>query len=154
MSDITTVINKLSNLEKYIEDALKNEVAEVVRKIIAQTAEEKVYDTYEPQFYSRRHGVGGITDPNSIYVNANGSRLVAYDASTWQHLWGGTYPESRLAEAIATGDPRFHMNRAGPRPYHAAAKEAILRSGKLEEALRRGLARQGIDTSGLTFTFE
>lgn len=162
MSDITTVINKISNLERYIEDALNNEVAEVIKKIVAETAREKVY-AYTPMFVSRRgddggdfydRTTGGITDPNSIYVHATGSRLVAYDISEWQQLWNGSRPESRLAEAIATGDPRFHMANAGPRPYHAAAKEAILRSGKVEEALRRGLARQGVDTSGITFTFE
>lgn len=151
MAELNNIIQKVSVLEAEIEDALRVEVADAVREAIVKSAKENVYDAYSPQFLSRRNGVGGILDKNSITIKVNGTELTATDDPTWQHLWGGNYPDERLAEAIAGGERRFNMHNAGPRPFHEKAKEELLSSGAIEDALRRGLARQGIDTSGVTF---
>ena len=166
MGDLQRAIEKYAKLDRAIENALKNEVAEVVKGALAQAAIEEVYDTYDPEFLSRRdpiHGGGntrasnaggGITDTTQMHVEAVGNTLTVSDDAPWQQLWGGARPDSRLAEAIATGDPRFHMEKAGPRPFHEKAKRMVIDSGDAEKALIAGLRRQGIDVSGLDFEFE
>lgn len=163
MGDLQRAIEKYAKLDKAIESALKNEVAEVVKGALAQAAIEEVYDAYEPEFLSRRdpvHGAtnkwlktsgGGITDKSQMHVEAVGNTLTVSDDAPWQQLWGGAVPTSRLAEAIATGDPRFHMQNAGPRPFHEKAKQKVIDSGDAEKALIAGLKRQGIDVTGLEF---
>lgn len=163
MGDLQRAIEKYAKLDRAIENALKNEVAEVVKGALAQAAIEEVYDAYEPEFLSRRdpiHGGGntpasnaggGITDTTQMHVEAVGNTLTVSDDAPWQQLWGGARPDSRLAEAIATGDPRFHMKKAGPRPFHEKAKRKVIDSGDAEKALIAGLKRQGIDVTGLEF---
>lgn len=173
MSDLDRIIEKYGKLEKAIENALKNEVAEVVKSALADAAISEVYDAYTPEFLSRRdpeHGGGdtpdrsgriigrsggGITDTENMHVEAVGNTLTVSDDAPYQQLWGGTRPtRPRLAEAIATGDPRFHMEKAGPRPFHETAKRKVIDSGEAERALRDGLKRQGYDVTGLDFEFE
>lgn len=165
MASLNEAMQKYGGLERAIENALKNEVAEVVRGIVADTARHEVYDSYTPMFLSRRdpvYGGGdtiasrmghGITDPESVEIDVHGNELVARDNPDWQQLWGDRSwrPAKRLAEAIATGDPRYNMGKAGPRPFHDTAKQIAIDSGVVEEALRRGLERQGIDTTGMKF---
>lgn len=165
MGDLQRAIEKYAKLESAIENALKNEVAEVVKGALAQAAIEEVYDAYTPEFLSRRDPVhgggiaggsgGGITDTSQMHVEAVGNTLTVSDDAPYQQLWGGTRPSSpRLAEAIATGDPRFHMEKAGPRPFHEEAKRKVIDSGDAEKALIAGLRRQGIDVTGLEFEFQ
>lgn len=161
---LNDVINKYGSLELAIQSALDVEVREVVKAAVAEAALQEVYDAYTPEFFSRRdpiHGGGeahlqgqighGITDPESVTVTVRGNELVAEDDAGWQQLWGGQVPSGRLAEAIATGDPRFNMGNAGPRPFHDKAKQIAIESGAVEKALRQGLKRQGIDTTDMTF---
>lgn len=155
MSELDQAIQKMASLEAAIEDALRNEGAEAVKEAIVASGDRYVYSTYQPQF-NRRRGMGntgGILDKNSIKVEVHGNELTARDNADWQQLFGGKKPNASLADAIATGNPRFHMEKAGPRPFHEHAKRAVIESGILESALRRGLVRQGYDVSGLTFTF-
>lgn len=164
MGDLQRAIEKYAKLDRAIENALKNEVAEVVKGALAQAAIEEVYDAYDPEFLSRRdptHGGGntraskaggGITDTTQMHVEAVGDTLTVSDDAPYQQLWGGTRPTvPRLSEAIATGDPRFHMEKAGPRPFHEKAKQKVIDSGDAEKALIAGLRRQGIDVTGLEF---
>ena len=166
MADVSLndVISKYGSLDLAIQSALDVEVREVVKAAVAEAALQEVYEAYTPQFFSRRdpiYGGGeahmqgkighGITDPESVTIHVSGNELTAEDNADWQHLWKGQKPSGRLAEAIATGDPRYHMDKAGPRPFHDRAKELAIESGAVERALRQGLKRQGIDTTDMTF---
>ena len=151
MATLSDYIIKIANIDAAIENALQNEVTEAVKEAIVAEAQAAVYDAYTPKFYSRRNGEGGILDKNSIIIEVHGTELTAKDNPTWQHLWGGTFPDKPLADALADGDARFNFARAGQRPFHEAAKRRVISDGTAEDALRRGLARQGIDTSGMTF---
>lgn len=164
MGELDSTIQKLQRvtleINGAIEDALRNEVAEVIKKYVIMTARRNVYDAYEPKIDWRRYGSGGILDPNSIYIEVHGNELIAADTYPsvsgrrgWQQRFGGRVPDGRLAEAIAEGDPRFHMDEAGPRPFHEEAKRAAINSGELEIALLAGLRRQGYDTTEMTITF-
>lgn len=151
--ELNDAIRRISGLEGKLHDALETEGAATVRSVLVQEARRRVYDAYQPDFYSRRNGNGGILDPGEIDVDVVGLTLTASSNPDWQHLWGGHRPDGRLAEAIASGNPRFNMGKAGPRPWHEAAKERLIGEGLLEDAIRRGLARQGVDASGIHFSF-
>lgn len=153
MATLKETIQKVASIDRAIESALQIEVADAVKKALVESAYENVYNAYTPEFLSRRYGDGGIADEDNINVTASGNELTASDDAPWQQLWGGTVPSGRLAEAIAEGDPRYNMGNAGPRPFHESAKRQLIDSGEAERALRAGLARQGIDTSGMTFRF-
>ena len=158
MGDLNDVMAKIAELDAAIENALEIEVAEVIKNYLVESAYQNVYEAYTPEFYSRRYGNGGILDKDSIDIDVHGNELIAMDTlpgvegpKGWQQLYGGDVPDGRLAEAIASGDPKYNMDKAGSRPFHEIAKELAIESGEIEDALRRGLKRQGIDASGYTF---
>ncbi len=159
MAELNDLINKITRIDALVENALRNEVAEAVKDAIVESARQNVYEAYTPVFESRRNGNGGILDRKSIDVEVRGNELIAKDNPDWQQLWGGHgtgigswRPSTRLSEAIANGERRFNMHRAGPRPFHEKAKEELISSGAAEEALKRGLARQGLNIDGLSIT--
>lgn len=150
MASLSEVITKLTNIENAVDDALNTEVADVVKDAIVESARTNVYDVYEPKFLHRRNGNGGILDKNAIEIEVRDNKLTAKSTQAgvkgpkgWQQLLGGNVPSGRLAEAIASGEKRFNMNRAGPRPYHEDAEQRVVADGSVEDALKRGMARQG-----------
>lgn len=165
MANLSELIRSCENINAAITNALEVEVAEAAKKAISESAIENVYKSYSPKFLSRRdpqyggghssvaRAGGGVTDIQNMTVTVSGDTLTVSDDAPWQHLWGGSYPNVRLAEAIASGSGRFNMQKAGPRPFHELAKEKLISTGEAERALRAGLARQGIDTSGMKFDF-
>lgn len=153
MASLKDTIQKIASIDAAIESALQVEVADAVKKALVESAYANVYNAYTPEFLSRRYENGGIADENNINITVSGNELTASDDAPWQQLWGGAVPSGRLAEAIAEGDPRYNMGNAGPRPFHEDAKQRLIDSGEADRALRAGLARQGIDTNGMTFRF-
>lgn len=141
-------------MELAISDALQNEVAEVVKKAIVESARENVYEAYDPVFLSRNAENGGLLDEGNLAVSVTGTELTVENLTPFQHLWGGQYPSETLTDVIESGDSRFHMGSAGARPFMEPAKQAVISGGEAVDALRRGLQRQGIDTTGMTFNFE
>lgn len=153
--NINEAMQKISRLKSAVHDALENEVADVVKNYLVESAYENVYEAYTPEFYSRRYGTknkpdqknGGIMDKESVKIDVHDTTLTAKDEADWQQLWGGTRPSGMLADAIATGDSRFYMGNAGPRPFHEEAARMAVESGEVEDALRNGLERQGYQIS-------
>ena len=86
---------------------------------------------------------GGIADPGNMTVNYGGMTLTITDDAPWQQLWGGTVPGERLAEAIASGDSRYNMGKAGPRPFHQEAERQFAGSGEFDRLLAQGLRAHG-----------
>jgi hypothetical protein len=144
----------LGNMNVAISDALGNEVAGVVKKAIVKSAQENVYDAYDPDFLSRYGVSGGLLDEANLVVSVSGNELTVDNETPFQHLWGGNYPTENLSDVIESGDPRFNMGNAGSRKFMEPAKEAVIDSGEAVRALQEGLQRNGIDTSGMTFNFE
>lgn len=152
MGDIERMLAKLSNLNPAIENALEHEVADEARLAIRDAAEERVYEAYKPRFYSRRKEDGGLIDPDNIICHVSGDTLTIDNVTGLQNLWNGE-DTSLLTPIVEEGVPAYNMQKAGPRPFMDYAKELLL-DGRADAALRRGLERQGIDTTGLTFIFE
>lgn len=153
---IAQAIEKLSIIDAAITDALANEVAEAAVEAVQKSAKDNVYDAYSgPMAAFRRGENGGLLDPHNIITIAEGNTLTISNVAGLQNRF---YPEgaqkdpSRLTPIIEEGLKAYHQPR--PRPFMQHAKD-ILISGTAENALRRGLARQGIEiTNGITFTAE
>ena len=153
MSELQTIIDNLKHIDALVDNALEREVADVVEDAIIESARRNVYEAYTPAQYfldSRRDGGGGILDRTSMNVDVKNNTLTVQDVARfnnsmhWQHLWGGNRPNENLSDAIAAGSKRFNMHKAGARPFHEAAEKEVIQSGAVDDALRRGLARQGL----------
>ena len=140
LADLAAFVSKL---EAAIDDTMQTTVAEGAKKALEEAAYTEVYDAYTPEFLSRRGSSGGIPDQGNMEVNYGGMTLTSQDEAPWQQLWGGTVPGGRLAEAIATGDPRYNMGKAGPRPFHQAAEQNFTSSGEFDRLLAQGLRAHG-----------
>lgn len=140
LADLAAFVSKL---EAAIDDTMQGAVAEGAKEALQEAAYRQVYDTYTPQFLSRRGNVGGIADPGNMTVNYGGMTLTITDDAPWQQLWGGAVPGERLAEAIASGDSRYNMGKAGPRPFHQEAERQFAGSGEFDRLLAQGLRAHG-----------
>ena len=147
---LAEALAKLGKIDAAISNALSVEVAEAVREAVHDAAMTEVYEAYEPRFMSRRMESGGLIDPENTVISVAGTTLTAENVTGLQNLWGGN-DDSPLAPIVQDGVEAYHM--PFPRPFMDAAKEQLI-NGKAEEALRRGLTRQGIDVSGVTFIIE
>ena len=147
-------ISKLSNLENAITNALENEVANAAVEEIQQTMDENVYQAYAPTpifAQSRRKDSGGLRDKNNLSVFVSGDTLTIESVAGLQNLFGGDRSEN-LASIVQSGNAAFPQ--PFPRPFMEEAKQRFISSGQAEAALLAGLRRQGIDTNGLSFSFE
>lgn len=140
---LADALAKLLRLDAAISDALGNEVADEARTAVKEAAESVVY-SYEPQFYSRRKENGGLTDDANIKTTVSGNVLTVEDVAGLQNLWGGTHTEP-LTPIITAGLPNYNMPY--PRPFMDEAA-ALLKNGRAEDALLRGLRRQGFSGAG------
>ena len=93
LADLAAFVSKL---EAAIDDTMQGAVAEGVKEALQEAAYRQVYDTYTPQFLSRRGSAGGIADPGNMTVNYGGMTLTVTDDAPWQQLWGGAVPGERL----------------------------------------------------------
>lgn len=140
--------NYLNALSDAIDKTMVVDVADLAKGAISDAAKTEVYDKYTPRFYSRRGPhLGGIMDEQTMITKYDGSnrlekRLVISSEAEFQHLWGGHYPDENLSDVIERGDGRFYMGLAGPRPYHDTAKETLIKSGLLDNALEGGVERE------------
>lgn len=132
-----------AKLDAAIDAAMQGTVADGAKEALQEAAYQQVYDTYTPEFMSRRGSGGGIADPGNMTVNYGGKTLTITDDAPWQQLWGGPTPGEKLAEGIASGSSRYNMGAAGPRPFHEEAEKQFAGSGEFERRLAQGLRAFG-----------
>ena len=146
MASIIEIITKLTNIEQYIDDALDNEVADVAKLALLRSASKNVYgyQASPSAMELRRYGNGGIGDMGEYNASVSNNTIVVTDDAQWSgHGRNSGMDRSGilLREAIAQG---LWQGNAGARPFHEEAEKEIVSDGEAMEALRRGLARQGI----------
>ena len=146
---IKDVLAELTRLDAAVADALGNEVAREAKDCIREAAISEVY-SYTPEFESRRMQDGGLIDDNNMLDSVTGTTLTVDNVTPLQNLWGGTHTEL-LTPIIENGLTNFNMPY--PRPFMDKAKDMLL-SGRAGDALRSGLARQGINTTKSTFDID
>lgn len=140
MSDLAAFMAKL---DAAIDSTMQSEVAEGAKKALRAAAYSEVYGAYSPEFFSRRMDAGGLSDVGQMETSYGGKTLTVQDTASWQQLYGGSAPGGRLAEAIASGDSRYHFHKAGPRPFHEEAEQQFAASGEFGRLLAAGLRAAG-----------
>lgn len=117
-SDIAVFVQKLDTA---IDGAMQGPVLDGAKEMIQRTAMTQVY-SYQPEFDSRRMSSGGLIDEANLQGAYGDKELTIHDIADWQQLYGGAYPGEDLAEAIASGDSRFHFQNAGARSFMPEAE--------------------------------
>ena len=140
MSDLAAFMAKL---DAAIDSTMQSEVAEGAKKALRAAAYSEVYGAYSPEFFSRRMDAGGLSDVGQMETSYGGKTLTVQDMASWQQLYGGSAPGGRLAEAIASGDSRYHFHKAGPRPFLEEAEQQFAASGEFGRLLAAGLRAAG-----------
>lgn len=140
MSDLAAFMAKL---DAAIDSTMQSEVAEGAKKALRAATYSEVYGAYSPEFFSRRMDAGGLSDVGQMETSYGGKTLTVQDMASWQQLYGGSAPGGRLAEAIASGDSRYHFHKAGPRPFHEEAEQQFAASGEFGRLLAAGLRAAG-----------
>lgn len=140
MSDLAAFMAKL---DAAIDSTMQSEVAEGAKKALRAAAYSEVYGVYSPEFFSRRMDAGGLSDVGQMETSYGGKTLTVQDMASWQQLYGGSVPGTRLAEAIASGSAAYHFHKAGPRPFHEEAEQQFAASGEFGRLLAAGLRAAG-----------
>lgn len=140
MSDLAAFMAKL---DAAIDSTMQSEVAEGAKKALRAAAYSEVYGAYSPEFFSRRMDAGGLSDVGQMETSYGGKTLTVQDMASWQQLYGGSAPGTRLAEAIASGSAAYHFHKAGPRPFHEEAEQQFAASGEFGRLLAAGLRAAG-----------
>lgn len=140
MSDLAAFMAKL---DAAIDSTMQSEVAKGAKEALRDAAYSEVYGAYTPIFFNRRMDAGGLSDVGQMEQSYGGKTLTIQDMAPWQQLYGGSAPGGRLAEAIASGDSRYHFHKAGPRPFHEEAEQRFAASGEFGRLLAAGLRAAG-----------
>lgn len=147
-------------LMKKIDDAMSNEVFEMVKDEEAATIYSEVYKVYTPSIYRRRGEYGGLADPHNIEIvggSANGGKMAVINTTAPNP--GGTMNNDHvttgkdLPELVEHGNGyhyyQYDFLKRGaaymkPRPFTAKTIEHLKESGAHINAMKAGLKRQGI----------
>ncbi len=140
MSDLAAFMAKL---DAAIDSTMQSEVAKGAKEALREAAYSEVYGAYTPIFFNRRMDAGGLSDVGQMETSYGGKTLTVQDMASWQQLYGGSAPGTRLAEAIASGSAAYHFHKAGPRPFHEEAEQQFAASGEFGRLLAAGLRAAG-----------
>jgi len=148
-----------------VNDALKNEVAAVVRKAVRQSAQENVYDAYEPMAYERRGDNGGLSDEKNIVASPPVERkssvgftveniamfnpnMTSRGSRPWQTTFRGRTLTQRIVDgwdSADAGSPAYMQ----PRPFMQRASESLDEGGasrkELDAAFEAAMKRYDIE---------
>lgn len=136
-----------AELDDAINVTLEGEVAEGAKAAISEAVQSEVYDAYFPIEYDRR-GLqsGGLADANVMAAQLNpfAHELTVTDESR-------DNDSGRLIAPVVESGQGYEWSKAEiarsrmPRPFHEIAEERFAESGEFEEALTRGLEKQGFE---------
>lgn len=129
----------LDTLMKYIQDdiqdVLRNEVAETVKEHMQEAVQSTVYDAYEPKYYSRRMGNGGLLDSGNIETAVSGNTLTVRDKAPLDN--GRT--DYALDDIIIHG----YGNQPFPRDFISDTEERLIKTNDHVGAMKDGLRKRG-----------
>ena len=112
-----------------IENAIDRELPLVMEDEIKEHVENaikwstSVVYSYEPLFYNRRRGQGGLADPSTYKANYHpkDQELIIEIKTPWQQLRGGEIPSEDLADVISNNQ----VYNAPPRPFLKTAEQIV-----------------------------
>lgn len=131
--------NNLNDLFKYIEkdiqDAMMNEVADEVKDEMVNAVDTSVYRVYDPVQYSRRYGNGGLGARENMQVTEIPDGISVRDIAPLDN--GRT--DYELDDIVVNGLGRMPF----PRDFYSECKEQLEITGNHKEALKQGLKNRG-----------
>lgn len=144
------------DIKKKIDNALGNEVAEIVKEMEQQSTIYEVYAMYTPVMYGRRGDAGGLGSMDNMVSQVSGGTLTVTNETPFsQNPESGNYGNN-LDELVEYGDGggghNYEYTRTGlslykaPRPFIQKTKETLAEGGGAipKTALEIGLERQGL----------
>lgn len=132
-------------------DTLQNEVFTVIKNELMEEMQKRVYDTYTPKRYERRHADGGLLDGIEISKPIVGNNTVSFvieNLATGNS--SGDFSGKLINDLIESqegfaGDPTKNMPA---RPYTEYAYSNLVSSASkndVKQALYSGLKARGFD---------
>jgi hypothetical protein len=136
--------NSLKDLEKYLNDKIRNalakEVADVARNTMSDHVKSDVYDVYEPSQYQR---TGDLYKDISTTMK-NDNTLIVKNEARDEESGRLIAPVVEYGVGYEWEESRIYNMQPFPRPFvENTAKE--LEKGKAKHALAEGLRKQGVD---------
>jgi hypothetical protein len=129
------------HLEKQANSVLKNEVAEEVIRTMQEKIEDEVYSVYEPRVYERQGYQGGLVDPKNIEVTVESDNTIAVENIRFD----GDREVAQIVESGQGYQFDFPYNGA-PRPFTEKTREELQSTDRLNQAMKQGLKKRGIDS--------
>lgn len=122
-------------LDAAIENALRDNVADGLKKAIQEEAEKRVYDAY-PVSSKRRKEDGGLIDDATMITTVEGLTLTLENAAEPQHADG-----IALTPIVEEGWGSWHQPYA--RPFMDEARDAYVDSGDADRDITDALKAAG-----------
>lgn len=144
----------LADAQNSINKALRNEVMDAVREVELRHVERDVLSVYTPSIYERR-GSGGIEDVRNIIGTVKDGRLTVENVTPFNEDYGTRNQGNTLAYMINEGGNSEHDYEYGfrgaeavyanPRPFIDNTVEELDETEIIEDALAKGMKKDGID---------
>ena len=144
----------LADVQKSINKSLKNEVMDAVKEVELKHVERDVLSVYTPSIYERR-GSGGIDDDKNIIGTVKNGRLTVENVTPFNEDYRSRNRGTGLGYMINEGGNSEHDYEFGfrtieapysyPRPFIDNTIEELDKTEVIEDALARGMKKDGID---------
>lgn len=129
-------------LDAALENALRDNVADGLKKAIQEKAQENVYSyaASPSAMYKRREENGGLIDDATMITTVEGLTLTLENAAEPQHANG-----INLTPIVEEGDPDWHQPFA--RPFMDEARNEYVDNGKADSDIAAALRAMGFTAS-------
>lgn len=144
----------LADVQKSINKSLENEVMDAVRDVELSHIQREVLNVYSPSIY-RRRASGGIDDVRNIVGTVKDNKLIVENVTPFNEDYGTRNKGTGLAYMINEGGNSEHDYDYGfrgveapysrPRPFIDNTVEELDRTEIIEDALAKGMKKDGID---------
>ena len=143
MPEIRNIKALEAYLQKYINDALQDEVTADVKAYMSDVVQVVVYDAYKPREYIRRENNGGLSDQDNITgeIVSDGRLEISNDTP-----FNGDNPyKDTLTEVIVTGEGYNYDSGIGARDFIQDTKDVLASTKAHVDALKNGMKKRGFD---------
>lgn len=129
-------------LDSAIENALRDNVADGLKKAIQEKAQENVYSylASPSAMYKRREENGGLIDDTTMLTTVEGLTLTLENAAEPQHANG-----VELTPIVEDGDSAWHQ--PFDRPFMDEARDDYVDNGNADSVIAKALKAMGFTVS-------
>jgi hypothetical protein len=138
--DFTSLKDLMEYLNKQVQSTNKNEVAQTVVKTMQEHIQSDVYDVYDPKVYARKGYNGGLIDDSNIEAGVVDDETIYVENIRFDG-------DREVADIVESGQGyTYQFDYYGvPRPFTENTREELSKGTKLQQAMRDGLKKRGLD---------